>query len=106
MHSINNTELSSLEGTRGQFNGSRAIIKLGIVMCTRIITWWSNKREEPIPNWHSVSKRKPSSIGWLSSRVREGKSTVYEACGFGFGLQRQLAALGIKCYVVCPQKLD
>ena len=27
---ITNTELSSLEGTRGQFNGSRAIIKLGI----------------------------------------------------------------------------
>src|SRR5206468_261547 len=31
---------------------------------------------------------------------------VYEACGFGFTLQRQLAALGINCYVVCPQKLD
>ncbi len=31
---------------------------------------------------------------------------VYEACGFGFGLQRQLTALGIHCYVVCPQKLD
>jgi transposase len=31
---------------------------------------------------------------------------VYEACGFGFGLQRQLTAIGIKCQVVCPQKLD
>jgi transposase len=31
---------------------------------------------------------------------------VYEACGFGFGLQRQLSALGIHCYVVCPQRLD
>jgi transposase len=31
---------------------------------------------------------------------------VYEACGFGFGLQRKLAALGIHCHVVCPQKLD
>ena len=31
---------------------------------------------------------------------------VYEACGFGFGLQRQLSALGIDSYVVCPQKLD
>jgi transposase len=31
---------------------------------------------------------------------------VYEACGFGFGLQRQLSALGITCQVVCPQKLD
>ena len=31
---------------------------------------------------------------------------VYEACGFGFSLQRQLSALSIQCYVVCPQKLD
>jgi len=31
---------------------------------------------------------------------------LYEACGFGFGLQRRLAALGIECHVVCPQKLD
>ncbi len=31
---------------------------------------------------------------------------VYEACGFGFSLQRQLSALAINCYVVCPQKLD
>jgi transposase len=31
---------------------------------------------------------------------------VYEACGFGFTLQRKLTALGIHCYVVCPQKLD
>src|SRR5205814_1278025 len=31
---------------------------------------------------------------------------VYEVCGFGFGLQRALSALGIQCQVVCPQKLD
>jgi transposase len=31
---------------------------------------------------------------------------VYEACGFGFSLQRALSNLGIHCYVVCPQKLD
>jgi transposase len=31
---------------------------------------------------------------------------VYEACGFGFGLQRALTSLGIECHVVCPQKLD
>ena len=30
MHSITNTELSSLEGTRCQFNGGRCTIKLGI----------------------------------------------------------------------------
>ena len=31
---------------------------------------------------------------------------VYEACGFGFALQRKLSALSIQCHVVCPQKLD
>ena len=31
---------------------------------------------------------------------------VYEACGFGFGLCRQLTALGATCYVIAPRKLD
>jgi len=31
---------------------------------------------------------------------------VYEACGFGFGLCRQLLTLGATCYVVAPCKLD
>ena len=41
----------------------------------------------------------------LKSQAREVYA-VYEACGFGFSLQRNLAALGIKCYVVCPQRLN
>src|SRR6188508_2182347 len=31
---------------------------------------------------------------------------VYEACGFGFGLYRRLAALGVTCHVIAPCKLD
>jgi transposase len=31
---------------------------------------------------------------------------VYEACGFGFGLYRQLLAAGAHCYVIAPRKLD
>src|SRR6478609_6455406 len=31
---------------------------------------------------------------------------VYEACGFGFGLYRELKALGAHCYVIAPRKLD
>ena len=42
----------------------------------------------------------------LKSRGGGEVHAVYEACGFGFGLQRALSKLGIKCYVVCPQKLD
>ena len=51
---------------------------------------------------------KEAFMGWAAKRKRQAAEVhaVYEACGFGFTLQRQLAALGIHCYVVCPQKLD
>src|SRR5438477_5706178 len=77
------------------------------LMCTRIFTWWSSKRKGLIPNQRSASERKPFSIG-VAKLKKEGAEVhaVYEACGFGFGLQRQLSALGIRCQVVCPQKLD
>jgi transposase len=49
-------------------------------------------------------------LAWAAKLRREHPEAeihaLYEACGFGFGLQRQLTALGINCHVVCPQKLD
>jgi len=47
-------------------------------------------------------------LHWAARLKQHGGEVhaVYEACGFGFGLQRQLSALGISCHVVCPQKLD
>jgi transposase len=47
-------------------------------------------------------------LHWAAKLKRQGGEmhAVYEACGFGFGLQRKLSALGIDCHVVCPQKLD
>jgi len=47
-------------------------------------------------------------VHWAAQLKQHGGEVhaVYEACGFGFGLQRQLSALGISCHVVCPQKLD
>ena len=51
---------------------------------------------------------KEAFVYWAAKLQSHGGQVhaVYEACGFGFGLQRQLVALGINCYVVCPQKLD
>jgi len=51
---------------------------------------------------------KEAFLHWAARLKQHGAQVhaVYEACGFGFGLQRQLSALGMKCYVVCPQKLD
>src|SRR5436190_22661834 len=107
MHSINNIELSSLEETRCQFNGGTGAIKLGIdvhqdfyVVVEQV--GGSNPKppqrfaKEAFLHWAARLKQKSSSEVYA----------VYEACGFGFGLQRNLTALGIDCYVVCPQKLD
>ena len=52
--------------------------------------------------------RKEAFLRWAAKLKNQGNQVhaVYEACGFGFGLQRQLSALGIDCHVVCPQRLD
>jgi Transposase IS116/IS110/IS902 family len=48
MHSINNTELSSLEETRCQFNGGRCAIKLGIDVHQ---DFYVVVEQEPAQNW-------------------------------------------------------
>jgi transposase len=47
-------------------------------------------------------------VPWVGRLVARGHRicAVYEACGFGFGLQRALAALGVECHVVAPCRLD
>src|SRR3989440_4999757 len=100
------SELSSLEGTRSQFNGSRASIKLGIDVHQ---DYYVVVKQEGGTNPKPAQRfRKETFLHWAAKlRSQGGKiHAVYEACGFGFGLQRQLSALGIHCHVVCPQKLD
>src|SRR5436190_13131673 len=106
MHSINNTELSSLEETRCQFNGGKCAIKMGIDVHQDfyvVVEQLGGTNPKPPQRFH-----KQAFLHWaakLKSQAREVHA-VYEACGFGFSLQRQLSALGIGCHVVCPQKLD
>src|SRR5437868_14410602 len=47
-------------------------------------------------------------VPWVEQLLRAGHTVhvVYEACGFGFGLYRELKALGVHCYVIAPRKLD
>lgn len=47
-------------------------------------------------------------VPWVQSLLGQGHSVhvVYEACGFGFTLYRQLLAAGAHCYVIAPRKLD
>src|SRR5213596_1227087 len=101
-----NTELSSLEETRCQFNGGTGAIKLGIDVHQDfyvVVEQVGGSNPKPPQRF-----RKAAFLHWaakLRSRATEVYA-VYEACGFGFSLQRQLSELGIHCYVVCPQKLD
>src|SRR6266436_125810 len=106
MHSINNTELSSLEETRCQFNGGRCAIKLGIdVHQDFYVVVMQEGGANPKPP-QRFSKQ--AFVHWASKLKSRGAEVyaVYEACGFGFSLQRQLSSLGVQCHVVCPQKLD
>ena len=106
MNSVYHTELSSHEGTRGQFNGCIADIKLGIDVHQDfyvVVMQEGGANPKPPQRFH-----KQAFLHWAAKLKQRGAEVhaVYEACGFGFTLQRQLAALGIHCHVVCPQKLD
>src|SRR5438046_69151 len=107
MHYVNNTELSSHEETRSQFNGGRCAIKLGIDVHQDfyvVVEQVGGSNPKPPQRF-----QKEAFLHWAARLKRKSGAevhAVYEACGFGFALQRKLSALGIRCYVVCPQKLD
>jgi transposase len=106
MNSIRDTESSSHEETRSQFNGCTGVIKLGIDAHQNfyvVVTQEGGTNPKPPQRF-----RKEAFLHWAAKLSRSGAQiyAVYEACGFGFSLQRQLSALGIECYVVCPEKLD
>src|SRR5712692_11410871 len=106
MQYVNNTELSSREETRCQFNGGKAVIKLGIDVHQDfyvVVEQVGGSNPKPPQRF-----QKEAFVHWAVKLKSQGTKVhaVYEACGFGFGLQRNLTALGIHCYVVCPQKLD
>src|SRR5919108_3190741 len=101
-----NTELSSHEETRCQFNGGTGVIKLGIGVHQDfyvVVMQEGGRAPKPPQRFH-----KQAFVPWAAKLKNGGRAVqaVYEACGVGFGLQRQLCALGIDCHVVCAQKLD
>jgi|SRR5436190_1900068 len=101
-----NTELCSHEETRCQFNGGRCTIKMEIdVHQDFYVVVEQVDGINPKPR-QRFSKQ--AFLHWAAKLKQRGAEVhaVYEACGFGFSLQRNLTALGIKCHVVCPQKLD
>src|SRR5437667_3203642 len=106
MQYLINTELSSHEETRFEFNRSTGAIKLGIDVHQDfyvVVEQVGGTNPKPPQRFG-----KQAFLHWaakLKSQATEVYA-VYEACGFGFTLQRQLSAVGIPCHVVCRQKLD
>src|ERR1700732_1579197 len=101
-----NTELSSHEEPRRQFNGGPGAIKLGIDVHQDfyvVVEQVGGSNPKPPQRF-----KKEAFVLWAAKLKKQGNQVhaVYEACGFGFGLQRQLSALEIDSHVVCPQKLD
>src|SRR6266478_8351700 len=112
-----NTELSSHEETRSQFNGGRCTIKSAEGRIRRYVGLGIDVHQDFYVVVEQVGGSNPKPpqrfqkqtfLHWAARLKKSGTKVhaVYEACGFGFGLQRNLTALGIHCYVVCPQKLD
>ena len=94
MNSVYHTELSSHEGTRCQFNGGKADIKLGIdVHQDFYVVVMQEGGTNPKPPQRF---QKEAFLHWAAKLKQSGAEVyaVYEACGFGFTLQRQLAAWG------------
>jgi transposase len=100
------SELSSPEETRPEFNPGKGAIKLGIDVHQHfyvVVMQVGGSNPKPAQRW-----QKEAFLHWAAKLQSQGGQVhaVYEACGFGFGLQRKLTGLGINCHVVCPQKLD
>src|SRR5450755_4752636 len=107
MNKCLHTELSSHEGTRSEFNPGQTVIKLGIDLQQEfyvVVVQEGGGNPKPAQRF-----KKEAFLCWAAKLKQKSGAeihAVHEACGFGFGLQRQLAAQGVACHVVCPQKLD
>jgi hypothetical protein len=89
------TELSSHEGTRPEFNPSKAVIKLGIDVHQEfyvVVCQEGGSNPKPAQRF-----KKEAFLCWAAKLKQKSGAeihAVYEACGFGFGLQRALTSLG------------
>jgi transposase len=97
---------ASLEDAGRKIKRSRATIKIGLDVHARVYV--------AVAQYDHLLPKAPRRfspvefVPWVESLLRSGHRVhvVYEACGFGFMLYRQLLAAGAYCYVIAPRKLD
>jgi transposase len=97
---------ASLEVVATRLKPRAAVIKIGLDVHTRLYVAVA-QHDHLLPK--AARRLRPSEfVPWVEGLLRQGHRVhvVYEACGFGFTLYRQLIALGAHCYVIAPRKLD
>gem|GEM_PF-2154905 len=103
---VQNEGAGSREAAVGKVKRSGAIIKIGLDVHARLYVAVA-QYDHLLPK--AARRFAPREfVPWVESLLRAGHQVhvVYEACGFGFGLYRQLVAAGAHCYVIAPRKLD
>ncbi len=103
---VHHERATSLEVTVNAIELSNSVIKLGLDIHSKlyvVVAQYDHALPKPARRLSP-----PEFVPWVERLLRSGHSVhvVYEACGFGFGLYRQLLALGAHCYVIAPRKLD
>ena len=97
---------ASLEAVATKVKPTAAVIKIGLDVHMRLYVAVA-QYDHLLPK--AARRLSPSEfVPWVEGLLSQGHSVhvVYEACGFGFTLYRQLIAAGAHCYVIAPQKLD
>src|SRR5215470_3299362 len=97
---------ASLETVATKVKPSGAAIKIGLDVHARLYVA-AAQYDHLLPK--APRRLRPEQlVPWVEELLRRGHTVhvVYEACGFGFSLYRQLIAGGAHCYVIAPRKLD
>lgn len=97
---------TSLEAVGNRIKLNAAVIKIGLDVhaCVYVAVV---QYDHLLPK--AARRLKPNEfVPWVETLLGQGHRVyvVYEACGFGFTLYRQLIAAGAHCYVIAPRKLD
>ena len=103
---VHNEGAASLEGAVSKVKLSGSVIKLGLDIHAKQYVVVA-QYDQLLPK--AARRFWPAQfVPWVESLLRQGHTVhvVYEACGFGFGLYRELRGAGAQCYVIAPRKLD
>src|SRR5919109_527111 len=103
---VHDEGVASLEDAGKKVKLSAAVIKIGLDVHARVyvgVAQYDYLLPKPARRFAPLEF-----VPWVEGLLRAGHQVhvVYEACGFGFSLYRQLIALGANCYVIAPRKLD